>query len=137
MARLSIMVNWWLMHLLVHINGYLMFKVPWSTWCMLWWPKLANNANYRDFFAWEDHIFPCLFYQGYNVAYKTSKIGEIRAYLVPLTWDSLNFPYSTMVKTLLLNLKFKVVPFEWYCPLVGLMIKRGIERCPLVVTNVK
>ncbi len=32
---------------------------------------------------------------------------------------------------------FKVVPFEWYCPLVGLMIKRGIECCPLVITNVK
>ncbi len=31
----------------------------------------------------------------------------------------------------------KVVPFEWYCPLEGFMIKRGIEHCPLVVTNVK
>ncbi len=31
----------------------------------------------------------------------------------------------------------KVVPFEWYCPLVGLMIKRGRERCPLVVNDVK
>ena len=38
-------------------------------------------------FAWEGHIFPCfiLFYQGYHVAYKTSKIGKIRACLVPLT----------------------------------------------------
>ncbi len=25
------------------------FKVPWSTWCMLWWPKFANNVKYRDF----------------------------------------------------------------------------------------
>ena len=50
-------------------------------------------------FAWEGHIFPCLFYQGYHVDYKTSKIGKICACLVALTWDSLNFPYSAMVKT--------------------------------------
>ena len=36
-------------------------------------------------YAWEGHIFPCLFYQGYHVAYKTSKIGKICACLVPLT----------------------------------------------------
>ncbi len=32
---------------------------------------------------------------------------------------------------------FKVVPFEWYCPPVELMVKQRIERCPLVVTNIK
>ncbi len=32
-------------------------------------------------------------------------------------------------------LSVKVVPFEWYCPLVGLMVKQRIERCPLVVTK--
>ena len=36
-------------------------------------------------FTWEGNIFPCLFYQGYHVVYKTSKIGNIRACLVPLT----------------------------------------------------
>ncbi len=36
-------------------------------------------------FAWESHIFPYLFYQGYHVAYKTFKIGKICACLVPLT----------------------------------------------------
>ena len=25
------------------------FRVPWSTWCMFWWPKVANIAKYRDF----------------------------------------------------------------------------------------
>ncbi len=24
-----------------------LLKVPWSTWCMLWWPKLTNNAKYH------------------------------------------------------------------------------------------
>ncbi len=36
-------------------------------------------------FAWEGHVFPYLFYQGYHVAYKTSKITKICACLVPLT----------------------------------------------------
>ncbi len=36
------------------------------------------------FFAWEGYIFPELFYQEYHVDYKTSKIGQIRACLVPL-----------------------------------------------------
>ncbi len=36
-------------------------------------------------YAWGGHIFPCLFYQAYHVAYKTSKIGKICACLVPLT----------------------------------------------------
>ncbi len=55
-------------------------KVHWSTWCMLWWPKLANNAKYRDFICMGRS-----YYQGYHVAYKTSKFGKIRACLVPLT----------------------------------------------------
>ncbi len=36
-------------------------------------------------FVLEGHIFSCLFYQGYHVAYETSKIGKICACLVPLT----------------------------------------------------
>ncbi len=32
-----------------HFNYFpacVLLKVPWSTWCMVWWP---NNAKYRDF----------------------------------------------------------------------------------------
>ncbi len=36
-------------------------------------------------FAWEGNIFPFLFYQGYHVAYKTSKTSKICACLVSLT----------------------------------------------------
>ncbi len=52
---------------------------------------------------------------------------------VSLLWLAHRIPPMTSAYTH----SIKVVPFEWYCPLVGLMIKRGIERCPLVVTNVK
>ncbi len=30
---------------------------------------------------------------------------------------------------------FKLVPFEWYCHPVGLIVKQRIERCPLVVIS--
>ncbi len=34
-----------------------LLKVPWSTWCMLWWLKLANNAKYRDFICMDRSYF--------------------------------------------------------------------------------
>ena len=39
------------------VDSILISKVPWSTWCMLWWPRLAMLST-GIFFAWEGHIFP-------------------------------------------------------------------------------
>ncbi len=55
---------------------------------MLWWPigqSWQTMLSIRILFAWEGHVFPFLFYQGYHIVYKTPKIGKIRAGLVPLT----------------------------------------------------
>ncbi len=63
---------------------------------------------------------------------------EVNLHKHVTVWDLQCFTIKHMHFTIKQShIWLKVVPFEWYCPLVRLIIKWGIERCPLVVTNVK